>query len=313
MRAYIIFKDYQNFPEGMEFLRQAADEIVVRQTNDRPNKDELKKLVAEYEIMVIGMKEDMDDEVFEQATKLKYLCTSSIGTDHISKKFFESDKIKVINVSHANVFSVAEFVLAYIISNIKLFEAGHKAFADGTDRIGMPHLPQELSSMTIGAIGAGKIATKFIELIKPFNPNILCWTPHPNKHQDLSALGAKFVSLEKLFEESDYVPIFLPLTSNTKHLVSKELLSMAKPNAKIINVSRMGIVDNMAFKDMVLSGKFHGSLIDALNSEIDRDIAEPILPYIQFMPHVAGVSEEAQIRIFTEIMKKLVKAVEENQ
>ena len=309
MKAYIIFKDYQNFSEGMGFLHKIADKIVIRQTNERPNKEELKKLVSEYDIIVIGMKESMDDEVFEHATRLKYLCTSSIGTDHISKKFFESDNIEVINVSQANVISVAEYALAYIIGDMKYFDIGHRAFTNKTDRPGMPSLPREMSSMTIGVVGAGKIATKFFELTKPFNSKLLCWTPNPDKHKDLKTLGIEFVSKEQLFKQADYILILIPLTPDTKKLISKELLIKTKPNAKLINVSRMDIIDNHALKEMVLAGKFHGSLIDALNSEIDRNIAEPMLPYIKITPHVAGVSEEAQIRIFTEIMEKLVKAI----
>ena len=306
MKAYIIFRDYKNFPEGMAFLRQAADEIDVRETEDRPDKEELKRLVGEYDILVIGMKESMDEEVFEHATRLKFLCTSSIGTDHINKKFFESDKIKVINVSHANVISVAEFVLAFVMSDIKYFGVGHRSFVAGTDRAGMPSLPREMSSMTIGVVGAGKIAYKFFELIKPFDPKLLCWTFHPEKHEDL---GVDFVSLEQLFQESDYVVVLVPLSEDTDKLVSAELLSMAKHDTKLVNVSRMGVVDNEAFRDAVLSGKFHGSLLDALNSEIDANIAKAIIPHIKFSPHVAGVSEEAQVRIFTEIMEKLAKAI----
>lgn len=137
----------------------------------------------------------------------------------------------------------------------------------------------------------------------------MCWTPHPENHKDLERFSTNFVDLEELFRRSDYILLAIPSSFMTHGLITKELLDFAKTSAKIINVSRMNIMDNKAFKDSVLQGKFYQSLLDALNSEIDRDIAEAIIPYVTITPHIAGVSEEAQTRIFIEIMNKLSESV----
>jgi phosphoglycerate dehydrogenase-like enzyme len=310
MKAYIGLTSFANNKKAMELLSSITNEVVVRTETNRPNKDELISLVASYDILIIGIKEKMDEDVFEASTQLKYLCTLSIGTDHIDEAFFNSDAIKVVACTNANVHTVAEFVFAYVLSDMKSFNECNTAFINRTGRDGIKNMPSEMSSKTVGVIGAGRIATKFFEITNSLSYTKLCWTFNPEQHQDLSSsYGVKFADLQSIFTDSDYILIIIPASDKTEGLVSSALLSSARQTAKIINISRMNIVDIPAFINAVGGGKFEGSLIDCFSEEISDEQLSQLNGKVTLSPHVAGISVESRKRMSGEIAEKLVKEV----
>lgn len=154
MKAYIVTKSFQNNPEVMIKLKTIADEIVVNSSKERPNEAQIIDLVKEYDILVIGVKEQMTKKIYDNASKLKYLCTLSIGLDHINKAFFEDKSKTVVSCYNSNVITVAEFAFGYILTDIKNYTAAHEAFINGKGREGLANFPTEISSKTIGVIGA---------------------------------------------------------------------------------------------------------------------------------------------------------------
>lgn len=308
MKAYVALTSFAANKKAMELLNSVADEVVVRTEAERPNKKELLALVTQYEILIIGVKEKMDYDVYKASTKLKYLCTLSIGTDHIDKAFFDSEIIEVVKCSDANVHTVAEFVFAYILSHMKSFSECNEAFINRTGREGIKNMPSEISSKAVGVIGAGRIAKKFFEISNTFSFNKLCWTFQPEQHHDfISNYGVEFVDLESLCKSSDYIIVLIPYSDKTEKLLSASLLAQVKPTAKIINVSRMNIMDVPCFLEQVKTGKFGGSLIDCFPDEITEEQIECINGKISFSPHVAGISVESRKRMSGEIAEKIVE------
>ena len=310
MNAYVALSSFAANKNAMSLLAQVADEIVVRKEIERPNKEELLGLVKDFDILIIGVKEKMDYDVFKACTRLKYLCTLSIGTDHINNAFFEAENVKVIACTDANVMTVAEFVFAYVISDMKSFAECNNAFLNRTGRDGICQMPSEMSSKTIGVIGAGKIAYKFFEITQSFEYTKYCWTLHPENHSILSEkYGVKFTALSAILEESDYILILIPYSDKTHFLISKELLAQSKSTAKFVNISRMNIIDNDAFFDKINTGYFHNSLIDCFPDEISDEQLEKISEKINLSPHVAGISVESRKRMSNEVAEKLVETI----
>lgn len=310
MKAYVALTSFANNKMAMDLLHSVSDEVVIRTEVERPNKKELLTLVTQYEIIIIGVKEKMDADVYKASTKLKYLCTLSIGLDHIDNAFFDSETIEVISCSDANVHTVAEFVFAYLLSNMKSFGECNEAFIKRTGREGIKNMPSEISSKTVGVIGAGRISTKFFEITNEFSFKKLCWTFRPEQHDDLALdYGVEFVDLQYLCKNSDYIIVLIPYSNRTEKLLSASLLAEAKSTAKIINVSRMNIMDVSFFLDKVKEGEFAGSLIDCFPEEITKDQIACADGKISFSPHVAGISIESRKRMSGEIATKLVKVV----
>ena len=310
MKAYVALGSFAANKDAMNLLAKVANEIVVRKEVERPNKEELLGLVKDFDILIIGVKEKMDYDVFKACDKLKYLCTLSIGTDHINNAFFETENIKVVACTDANVMTVAEFVFAYIISDMKSFTECNNAFLNRTGRDGISRMPSEMSSKTIGVIGAGKIAYKFFEITQTFEYAKYCWTFHPENHSTLSEkYGVEFTTLSTLFKESDYILILIPYSEKTHFLISKELLTQSKAATKFVNISRMNIIDNDDFFDKINDGYFHNSLIDCFPDEISDEQIKKISGKINLAPHVAGISVESRKRMSNEVAEKLVEVI----
>lgn len=115
--------------------------------------------------------------------------------------------------------------------------------------------------------------------------------------------------MESLCKSSDYIIVLIPYSDKTEKLLSASLLAQAKPTAKIINASRMNIMDVPCFLEQVKMGKFGGSLIDCFPDEITEEQIESINGKISFSPHVAGISVESRKRMSGEIAEKIVEVV----
>lgn len=114
LKAYSVFKDLDK--KACEILTNIGIQLELSNSEERPNKEELSKLLNDYDILIVGVKEKLTKDMLVNIDKKKIIATLSIGVDHIDKIFFESDLIKIINCQTSNVISVAEHIFALILS-----------------------------------------------------------------------------------------------------------------------------------------------------------------------------------------------------
>lgn len=113
LKAYSIFKDLNK--DACEILRNAGVLLDISNSAEIPEKEELLRLLKDYDILIIGVKEKLTEDMLKEINKKKIIATLSIGVDYIDKCFFESDLIKIINCQTSNVISVAEHIFALIL------------------------------------------------------------------------------------------------------------------------------------------------------------------------------------------------------
>lgn len=134
LKAYSIFKDLDK--KACEILINAGIQLDISNSAERPNKEELLRLLNDYDILIIGVREKLTEDMLKGISKRKIIATLSIGIDHIDKYFFESNLIKVINCQTSNVISVAEHIFALILGlKKKIIEANEIAIKGGTKKI----------------------------------------------------------------------------------------------------------------------------------------------------------------------------------
>lgn len=228
LKAYSVFKDLDK--KACEILINAGIQLDISTSEERPNKEELSKLLDDYDILIIGIKEKMTEDMITKIDK-KIIATLSIGIDHIDKSFFESDLIKVINCQTSNVISVAEHIFALILGLKKrIIEANEIAIKGGTKK-DLSARSNDISNRSIGIIGAGKISREVIKIAKVFNMKIYCNTLNPEKHKDLLKQGVEFLDLESLLTKSDIITVNIPLNEENKNLISKDKIGLMKKNS----------------------------------------------------------------------------------
>ena len=302
LRAYSVFKDLDK--KACETLTNAGVELELSTSEERPNKEELLKLLNDYDILIIGVKERLTEDMLKAINNKKIIATLSIGVDHIDNSFFESNLIKVINCQTSNVISVAEHIFSLILSLKKrIIEANDIAMKGGTKKE-LSARSNDISNSTIGIIGAGKISREVIKIANVFNMKIYCNTLNPEKHKDLLEQGVEFLSLDELLSNSDIITVNIPLTEKNRNLISKDKIRLMKKTATFINTSRAEIVDmNELIRYANENVTFNVGLdIDAENY---KEILNTKRNNVIVTPHIAGVTKEAIKRMDVELANSI--------
>ena len=309
LRAYSVFKDLDK--KACETLTNAGVELELSTSEERPNKEELLKLLNDYDILIIGVKERLTEDMLKAINNKKIIATLSIGVDHIDNSFFESNLIKVINCQTSNVISVAEHIFSLILSLKKrIIEANDIAMKGGTKKE-LSARSNDISNSTIGIIGAGKISREVIKIANVFNMKIYCNTLNPEKHKDLLEQGVEFLSLDELLSNSDIITVNIPLNNENKNLISKDKIRLMKKTATFINTSRAEIVDmNELIRYANENVTFNVGLdIDAENY---KELLNTKRNNVIVTPHIAGVTKEAIKRMDVELANNIIEYLKES-
>ena len=309
LKAYSIFKDLDK--KACETLSNAEIQLDISNSSERPNKEELLKLLNDYDILIIGVKEKLTEDMLKEINKKKIIATLSIGVDHIDKCFFESDLIKIINCQTSNVISVAEHIFALILGLKKrIIEANEIAIKGGTKK-DLSARSNDISNSSIGIIGAGKISREVIKIAKVFNMKIYCNTLNPEKHQDLLKEGVEFIDLDNLLTISDIITVNIPLNKENKNLITKDKIRLMKKSATFINTSRAEIVDmNELMKYADDNTTFNVGL--DIDAEDYTEILNTKRSNVIVTPHIAGVTKEAIKRMDVELANNIREYLKES-
>lgn len=149
-----------------------------------------------------------------------------------------------------------------------------------------------LSGRTLGIVGFGNIGRDVAALVAPLGMRLLAFGPRL-LHAEAAAHGVKDVSLERLLAESDFVVVACPLTEETHHLLDGERLSLLRPTAQIVNVSRGAVVDEAALVQALREGRLAGAALDVFEEE-PLPAEHPLLGLdnVILAPHAIGYTDE---------------------
>ncbi len=182
----------------------------------------------------------IDEKYFNKFTNIKFVHTIFAGVNHLPKWLFNKD-VEIITASSAMSDCVAEHALALLLAVIKNLKNQHKEIKNGIFNQGT--LNRTLFNKTVGILGYGNIGKAFYRIIKPFGVNVMAikrnWREE-EKH-DLYFTGT-LNDLDKIFIDSDYIVITLPLTIYTRGIINKDILRHLKNNSVLVNVARGKII-----------------------------------------------------------------------
>lgn len=305
MKAYSVFDD---FPQSAVSLleRNGVSVTLLPKGHERPNGDELKGILDEYDIIFISTAQKMPEDMFVDVTNHKIIGTASSGIDHIHIPSSKKHLIHVANATHANRTTVTEHTFGLILTLRKQLIEGRLVASQGKSKKEMTTKPIDLYGSTMGVIGAGGIASTVMRMAKSFGMKCLCWTLHPESHPDLLSEGVQFVDIDELLQMSDVVSVNIPMSETTRNLVSADRVAMLKNTAVFITTSRLEITDNEALfaKARVCPSFGLGMDVDAINV---KGLWDSSMKNVIVTPHIGGGTIESRIRLFTECCENVVK------
>jgi phosphoglycerate dehydrogenase-like enzyme len=240
------------------------------------------------------------------APRLKGVVAYGVGSDHIDVAAATEKQVYVTNTPGVNSISVAEFAFGLMLAIARKIPQLNNTVTAGEwawlDLIG-----NELWGKTLGIVGLGKVGTHLANLGKGFGMEILSFTHHPSGDR-AEKIGVEFVDLETLLKKADFLVLCCTLNDATRRLIGKRELSLLKPTAYIVNVSRGPIVDENALYKALKDKRIAGAGLDVF----EKEPLEPNNPLLNLdnvvlTSHMAGISEESIKRISLTVAEEAIR------
>lgn len=278
--------------------------------DDRPEYTRQQTLseIHNYEGIAIRTKFNIDREIIEAASNLKFIARAGAGMDNIDEEYAKQKGIICINAPEGNRDAVAEHAMGLLLSLTNNLRKGDLEIRNGIwDREGNRGV--EIKGKTIGIIGYGFMGQSFARRLKGFGVNVIAYDKYKTSFTDDFA---QEVSMEQIVKQADVLSLHIPLTRETRMLVNDEYLFHFKKPIFFINTSRGEIVNTAAVLKAIKEGKILGAGLDVLESEKFPALGEQ--PWfddlikngkVLLSPHVAGWSVESYRKISEVLADKL--------
>lgn len=229
--------------------------------------------------------------VLEQCPCLKMLDVAFTGLDHIDLDYCQAHGITVKNASGYATEGVAELAIGLMLDlyrRITVLDADTRKGGTRNNFLG-----KEIRGKRVGIVGTGAIGIQTATLLQAFGCEVVAWSR--TQKEDVQKMGIPYLSLEELMSTCDIISLHVPLTADTHHLISRELLSLCKPTAILINTARGNVVDIDALADLLKEGKIAGAGIDVFEKEPPLATDHPLFdaPNCIVVPHVGYATREA--------------------
>ncbi len=282
--------------KSIETLKKHFD-VTVDQ-NLSINSNELKKIISKFDILIVRNKTQVDKEILENASNLKFIGRLGVGLDNVDTEYCKNNNIYVQPATGMNADSVAEYVINATLCLLKKIPLIHQETSIGNwPRTSI--FSRELKGKKIGLLGFGLIAKKVTIMAKIFNAHIFAYDPFVDQ-SIANEFDIKLVDINEIFEKAEVISIHLPLTETTKNLLNYEAFKKMLKQPIIINSSRGSIINEedllRAYDEKLISG----FALDVYNNEpVQKNFLESIKNNTNCMltPHIAGVTIESNIRV----------------
>ena len=297
-----------NFDGKLDFSVLSSDVTVYDDTTEQ----QLSERIQGANIIVTKEMPVSAEMIQKFPESVKLICEAGTGYNNINLEATRKKGITVCNIPSYSTERVAHTAIMMILNLSSAMQVQMKMLACGnhdnfTRNLQVPHV--EVNGKTLGIIGAGHIGRKVIQIAQALDMNILVYTRTPREDEK----GIRYVSLEELLKNSDYVSMHCPLTESTKHMINKESLSLMKPSAFIINTSRGALIDEAALIEALENGTIAGAGLDVQETEPPEENS-PLytMDHILLTPHLGWIGLETRQRLVSILADNIKQFMEGN-
>lgn len=282
--------------EGVEILRKFKNfELTI---NDKTNKNELLEIISQYDGIIVRSATKITSEVIDAGKKLKVIVRAGTGYDNIDIEECNKHGIVVLITPLGNTNAVVELTIGLMLNFARNIYKASSSMREGKWEKNSLR-GSELQGKTVGVIGLGNIGAAVVKKCQAFNMNVVAFDRFVPKKRGQD-LGVELLDdFNDFLAQSDYITIHVPLTPQTKDLISYSEIEKMKSTAIIVNVARGGVVNEQALYDALKNNKIGGACIDVFSNEpVDPKDAPFIgLDNCITTPHLGASTYEAQIEV----------------
>lgn len=303
-------------PEPLEVLAQHAEIDMFPHLDRRATRQEMMAGVTQADYVFALGENPIDAEMIDKAKRLKMIAVMEIFPLVLDIGAATRRGIPVSGLPHATEITdtTAEFTFALIMATAwRIPEAERLLRAGGWRQYQSRMLPaQRLWGKTLGIVGLGAIARGVARMASAARMRVL-YTDRARLGADVEAeTGAEWRDIKALFAESDIVVLTPTLTESSKDLVGRELLSLMKPEALLINTSRGLVLDESALADALERGAIRGAGLDVYRSEFPGPNPGPDPRLLAFenvvlTPHMGTSAEETRAWMAQQVVDDILR------
>ena len=264
---------------------------------------ELARLVPSYDAVLIRSASQVTSEVIEAAKSLKVIGRAGVGVDNVDLAAATRRGVLVMNSPGGNTVSTAELTVGLMLAlarNVARADAAMKA--ERWDRKSLAGT--ELFGKRLGVIGLGRIGREVAARCRAFGMEVQAYDPFVSPAVAEQA-HVRLCGLDEIVETADYLTLHTTLTTETRHLVGRELLARVKPGLNLVNAARGELIDDEALLEALESGKVGGAALDVHAQEPPKDWRLAKHPKVLALPHLGASTREAQERVGTDIAQQV--------
>jgi len=287
---------------GLEILGKAKTLKYDIKTGLPP--EELKKIIPEYDAIIIRSETKVKAEIIEAASRLKVIGRAGIGLDNVDLPAATKKGIVVMNTPQENAIAAAEHTMAMMLSiSRKIPQATGSMKAGKWEK--KKFMGVELYNKTLGIVGIGVIGTIVVDRARGLKMKVIAFDPYISK-EAAEKKGVESVSFDELLNRSDFISVHTPLTDETRNLIDKTAFEKTKKGVIVINCARGGIINEKDLYEAIQQGKVAGAALDVFEKE--PAIGNPLLELEEVIstPHLGASTGEAQENVSIAIAQQIV-------
>ncbi|HEX4371277.1 MAG TPA: phosphoglycerate dehydrogenase [Rhizomicrobium sp.] len=267
------------------------------------SKEELLKIVDQYDGIAIRSASKITADVLKAATKLKVVGRAGIGVDNVDIPAATAAGVIVMNTPFGNSITTAEHAISLMLALARELPAANASTQAGKWEKNR-FMGVEITGKVLGLIGAGNIGSIVADRAKGLKMRVIAYDPYLSAER-AEDLGVEKVTLDDLLARADFITLHVPMTPETKNILSAEAIAKTKKGVRIINCARGGLIDEKALKAALDSGQVAGAALDVFETE---PATENVLfgnEKVVATPHLGASTTEAQENVALQVAEQI--------
>lgn len=286
---------------GLNLLKEHF-EVEMYEGKEIIDQDTLKKGVEDADALISILSTNVDKDVIDAGKNLKIIANYGAGFNNIDIEYAREKNIDVTNTPKASTAATAELTFGLVLAVARRIVEGDKLSRDKGFNGWAPLFfrGREVSGKTIGIIGLGEIGGAVAKRAKAFDMDVLYTGPHQKVEKERE-VGAKYVDLDSLLKNSDFITINAAYSPKLHHMIGKEQFKLMKPTAYLINAGRGPIVNEEELVQALNNKEIEGAALDVYEFEPKITDGLKSLDNVVITPHIGNATFEAR-----DMMSKIV-------
>jgi lactate dehydrogenase-like 2-hydroxyacid dehydrogenase len=260
-----ILVTYNMFREGFEELESIYDVTFPSDGNKDFTYEEVSEMIPEYDALCSMFDFPVNKELIDKGVKLQLIANYAVGYDNIDVEYALNKGLTVTNTPDQVTNPTANLALALLLDTARRVSECDRGLrtSGNTMRVGvLENLGMPVTSTTLGIIGMGRIGKALCKRARACGMDVIYHNRHRLYIDEETKLGAIYVTMDELLEQSDFVSLNAPYTPDTYHIIGETELKKMKQSAILINTSRGPLVDEKALVKALQEGDIYGAGLD---------------------------------------------------